>query len=68
MGSRLSRRGVRKIVDGDVRRLDLKRPRISNHTLRQTGAMLAYKYTHDLQAVQDHSDRPTHAGPHVTHE
>jgi integrase/recombinase XerD len=63
-GKRLSRRGVRKIVDGHLQRLDLKRPGLSNHALRHTGATLAYKYTHDLRAVQDllgHADPRTTA-------
>ncbi|MBV9328040.1 MAG: tyrosine-type recombinase/integrase [Chloroflexi bacterium] len=63
-GRRLSRRGVRKIVDSHLRRLDLKRPGLSNHALRHTGATLAYKYTHDLRAVQDllgHADPRTTA-------
>lgn len=63
-GQRLSRRGVRKIVDGHLRRLDLKRPGLSNHALRHTGATLAYKYTHDLRAVQEllgHADPRTTA-------
>jgi site-specific recombinase XerD len=63
-GRRLSRRGVRTIVDAHLRRLDLKRPGLSNHALRHTGATLAYKYTHDLRAVQDllgHADPRTTA-------
>jgi site-specific recombinase XerD len=63
-GQRLSRRGVRTIVDSHLRRLDLKRPGLSNHALRHTGATLAYKYTHDLRAVQDllgHADPRTTA-------
>jgi site-specific recombinase XerC len=63
-GRRLSRRGVRTIVDGHLRRLDLKRPGLSDYALRHTGATLAYKYTHDLRAVQDllcHADLPTTA-------
>jgi site-specific recombinase XerD len=63
-GQRLSRRGVRKIVDAHLRRLGLKRPGLSNHALRHTGATLAYKYTHDLRAVQDllgHADPRTTA-------
>jgi site-specific recombinase XerD len=63
-GKRLSRRGVRTIVDAHLRRLDLKRPGLSNHALRHTGATLAYKYTHDLRAVQDllgHADPRTTA-------
>jgi site-specific recombinase XerD len=61
---RLSRRGVRKIVDAHLRRLGLKRAGLSNHALRHTGATLAYKYTHDLRAVQDllgHADPRTTA-------
>ncbi len=60
-GKRLSRRSVRTIVDAH---LDLKRPGVSNHALRHTGATLAYKYTHDLRAVQDllgHADSRTTA-------
>ena len=63
-GQRLSRRGVRKIVDSHLRRLELKRPGLSNHALRHTGATLVYKYTHDLRAVQDllgHADPRTTA-------
>ena len=63
-GRRLSRRGVRKIVDSHLQRLDLKRPGLSNHALRHTGATLAYKYTHDLRAVQEllgHADPRTTA-------
>jgi len=52
-GGRLSRRGLRKIVDGYLSQLGLKRAGVSNHALRHTGATLAYKYTHDLRAVQD---------------
>jgi integrase/recombinase XerD len=62
-GKRLSRRGVRTIIDGHLCRLDLKRPGVSNHALRHTGATLAYKYTHDLRAVQDMLG---HADPRTT--
>jgi site-specific recombinase XerD len=63
-GRRLGRRGVRKVVDSHLRRLELKRPGLSGHALRHTGATLAYKYTHDLRAVQDllgHADPRTTA-------
>ena len=40
-GHRLSRRGVRHVVDGYLRTAQLKRPRVSNHALRHTGATLA---------------------------
>ncbi len=63
-GHRLSRRGVRHIVDAYLQQAQLKRPRLSNHALRHTGATLAYRYTHDLRAVQDmlgHQDPKTTA-------
>ena len=63
-GHRLSRRGVRHVVDGYLRAAKVKRPRVSNHALRHTGATLAYRYTHDLRAVQDmlgHQDPKTTA-------
>jgi hypothetical protein len=37
---------VRKVVDAHLAYLDLKRPGLSNHALRHTGATLAYTYTH----------------------
>jgi site-specific recombinase XerD len=52
-GQLLSRRGVRKIVDGHLQRLDLKRPGFSNHALRHIGATLDFNYTHDMSANQD---------------
>ena len=45
-------------------RTQLKRPRVSDHALRHTAATLAYRYSHDLRAVQDllgHSDPRTTA-------
>ncbi len=63
-GHRLSRRGVRYVVDGYLRDAKVKRPRVSNHALRHTSATLAYRYTHDLRAVQDmlgHQDPKTTA-------
>ena len=63
-GKRSSRRGVRTIVHAHLARLDLKRPGVSNHALRHSDATLAYKYTHDLRAVQDllgHADPRTTA-------
>jgi site-specific recombinase XerD len=63
-GRRLSRRSVRRIVDGHLQRHALKRARLSNHALRHTGATLAYKYTRDLRAVQEllgHADPRTTA-------
>jgi len=61
-GRRISRRGVRKVVDAYLRKADLKRPGVSNHALRHTSATLAYKYTQDLRAVQEmlgHADPKT---------
>jgi integrase/recombinase XerD len=52
-GRRITVRGLRFVVDGYLRRADLKRPRISDHALRHTAATLAYRYSHDLRAVQD---------------
>lgn len=63
-GHRLSRRGVRHIVDSYLRMTKVKRPRVSSDALRHTGATLAYRYTHDLRAVQDmlgHQDPKTTA-------
>jgi integrase len=63
-GHRLSRRGVRHVVDGYMRAANVKRPRVSNHALRHTSATLAYRYTRDLRAVQDmlgHQDPKTTA-------
>jgi len=48
-----------------LQQAQLKHPRISNHALRHTGATLAYRYTHDLRAVQGmlgHQDPKTTAG------
>lgn len=61
-GHRLSRRGLRKIVDGYLRAATLKRPGISDHALRHTAATLAYHYSRDLRAVQEmlgHADPKT---------
>jgi site-specific recombinase XerD len=52
-GRRITVRGVRFVVDGYLRRADLKRARISDHALRHTAATLAYRYSHDLRAVHD---------------
>lgn len=59
---------MRSIVDSHLRRLDLKRPGLSNHALRHAGARLAYKYTHDLRAVQDMLVAPIRAPPPATLE
>lgn len=52
-GHRLTSRGVRKIVDGYLRKADVKRAGLSSHALRHTAATLAYHYTHNLRSVQD---------------
>jgi integrase len=65
LGRRITPRGVRFTVDGYLTRTQLKRPRVSDHALRHTAATLAYRYSHDLRAVQDllgHSDPRTTAG------
>jgi site-specific recombinase XerD len=63
-GKRISRRGIRQVVDFYLKKADMKRPGISGHALRHTGATLAYKYTHDIRNVQDtlgHKDPKTTA-------
>ena len=63
-GKRISRRGVRQVVDFYLKKADLKRPGISDHALRHTAATLAYKYTQDLRGVQEmlgHTDPKTTA-------
>jgi site-specific recombinase XerD len=62
-GRRLSRRGIRHVVDGYLRQAGLKRPGVSDHALRHTAATLAYKYTRDLRAVQHMLG---HADPRTT--
>jgi hypothetical protein len=48
---RLSRRGVRTIVEGHLRRLELKRPRLSNHALRHTGLQVHPRSARDEATV-----------------
>ncbi len=63
-GTRISRRGIRQVVDFYLKKADLKRPGVSAHALRHTGATLAYEYTKDIRAVQDalgHKDPKTTA-------
>ena len=62
-GHRLSRRGVRTIVDGYLCAATLKRPGLSDHALRHTAATLAHHYSRDLCAVQDMLG---HADPRIT--
>jgi len=60
---RLSRRSVRHVVAGYLRDAKVKRPRVSNHALRHTGATLACRYTRNLRAVQN---MPGHQDPKTT--
>lgn len=63
-GERLTRRGIRYIVDNYLEKTDLKRPGISCHALRHTCGTLLYQKTRDLKVVQEvlrHSDINTTA-------
>ena len=63
-GKRISRRGIRKVVDFYLLKAGLKKSGLSNHALRHTAATLGYKHSHDLRAVQDmlgHADPKTTA-------
>jgi site-specific recombinase XerD len=63
-GKRISRRGIRKVVDFYLLNAGLKKSGLSNHALRHTAATLGYKHSHDLRAVQDmlgHADPKTTA-------
>jgi site-specific recombinase XerD len=63
-GRRISRRGIRKVVDFYLLKAGLKKSGLSNHALRHTAATLGYKHSHDLRAVQDmlgHADPKTTA-------
>jgi site-specific recombinase XerD len=62
-GKRLSRRGIRKLVDRSLAASGAKRPGLSGHALRHTAATLAYRHTRDLRAVQAMLG---HASPHST--
>lgn len=68
-GQRISRRGIRQVVDFYLLKADLKRPGVSNHALRHSFATAAYAATYDLRAVQDalgHTDpRTTSRYAHV---
>lgn len=52
-GKRMSRRGIRMVVDGYLEEVGLKREGLSGHALRHTGATLAYAATRDLRATQE---------------
>lgn len=51
-GQRLSRRGIRKIIDEYLAKAGLKRPKLSGHALRHSAATAMYRATRDLRAVQ----------------
>src|SRR5690606_3873523 len=52
-GRRLSRRGIRLIIDNYLCAAGLKREGLSGHALRHTAATAAYAATRDLRAVQE---------------
>lgn len=62
-GRRLSRRGLRHVVDGYLREAGLKTPGSSTHALRHTAGTLAYRHSRDLRAVQEMLG---HASPRTT--
>ena len=62
-GTRISRRGVRQMVDFYLTKADLKQPGLSAHPLRHTAATLGYRHSGDLRAVQDQLG---HADPKST--
>jgi site-specific recombinase XerD len=62
-GRRISRRGIRQVVDFYLRRAEVKRPGVSGHALRHTAGTLAYRYTRDLRAVQEMLG---HSSPQIT--
>lgn len=70
-GRRLSRRGIRKVVDGYLKAAGLKRPGLSGHALRHSAATAAYAATRDLRAVQDmlghRNPRTTSRYAHIVH-
>jgi len=66
IGCRITPRGVRFTVEGYLTSMQLKRPRVSDHALRHTAATLAYRYSHDLRAVQDLLGLATRARPRAT--
>ena len=51
-GSRMSRNGIRKVVDGYLKRAGLKRPGMSCHALRHTCGMEIMRQTGNVKAVQ----------------
>lgn len=47
-GFRISKRGIRQVVDGYLKDIDAKRPGVSCHALRQSGAVCGYHAGPDL--------------------
>ncbi len=52
-GRRISRDGIRTVIDGYLSELGLKRPGLSCHALRHTCGTLLYQETKDLALVQE---------------
>lgn len=52
-GKRMSRRGIRGVVDEYLRKAEVKRAGLSGHGLRHTAATLAYRYSRDIRGVQE---------------
>lgn len=52
-GKRISRDGVRDVVDFYLKKADLKRPGLSCHALRHTCGALLYQATRDIRVVQE---------------
>lgn len=52
-GKRISRDGVRDVVDFYLKKADLKRPGLSCHALRHTCGALLYQATRDIKVVQE---------------
>lgn len=70
-GRRLSRRGIRLIIDNYLCAAGLKREGLSGHALRHTAATAAYAATRDLRAVQEllghRNPRTTSRYAHIVH-
>ncbi len=63
-GRRITRDGVRDVIDFYLMKADLKRPGLSCHGLRHTCGALLYQATRDVKAVQEtlrHADISTAA-------
>jgi len=71
-GKRITRDGVRAVVDFYLEKADLKRARLSCHALRHTCGALLYQATRDVKVVQEtlrHSNIATAARySHIIHQ